>query len=89
MDRAVTILGDNLAKNSQGYLGPHGHVLTFPIDHGKLLNIVAFASASKWDSDKWVIHTNPHEVQNDFEGWGNPVSGIVKVILMYTKGLLT
>lgn len=30
-------------------MGPGGHVLTFPVNHGKTLNIVAF----KTDSGEW------------------------------------
>lgn len=38
MDEAVEILGDDAARNSQMYLGYHGHLLTFPIAHGKTMN---------------------------------------------------
>lgn len=38
MDRAVELLGDELARNSQMYNGYHGHVLTFPIEKGKTMN---------------------------------------------------
>lgn len=36
MDKAREAIGDDLAMNSQMYLGKDGHVLTYPIDHGKL-----------------------------------------------------
>jgi salicylate hydroxylase len=35
MDEAAELLGDELARNSQLYLGYHGHVLTFPIEKGR------------------------------------------------------
>lgn len=38
MDKAAALLGDELARNSQMYLGYHGHVLTFPIKHGDIMN---------------------------------------------------
>jgi salicylate hydroxylase len=38
MDKAVELLGDDVARNSQMYLGYHGHLLTFPIEHGKTMN---------------------------------------------------
>ena len=31
-------------------MGPGGHVLTFPVNHGKILNIVAF----KTDPEEWT-----------------------------------
>jgi salicylate hydroxylase len=38
MDEARKLLGDEAAQNSQMYLGYHGHLLTFPIEHGKTMN---------------------------------------------------
>lgn len=38
MDEAVEALGEEMAKNSQMYLGRHGHILTFAIEHGKTMN---------------------------------------------------
>lgn len=38
MDKAVEILGDEEPKTAQLHLGYHGHVLTFPIANGKILN---------------------------------------------------
>lgn len=81
MDRAVAILGENLARNSQGYLGPHGHILTFPIGHGSHMNVVAFASSKdgRWENDKWVVPGSRESVQSDFKDWGTPVQNIMKV----------
>jgi len=38
MEQAAELLGDELAKNSQMYLGNGGHVLTFAIEKGKTMN---------------------------------------------------
>lgn len=38
MDQAVSVLGEDVAMNSQMYLGRHGHILTFAIDKGKIMN---------------------------------------------------
>lgn len=42
MDLAVKAVGEEKAKNSSIFMGSGGHVLTMPIEKGKLLNIVAF-----------------------------------------------
>ena len=54
MSEAASLLGDELARNSQMYVGYHGHVLTFPIDKGKFMNVVAFRTKSdgKWEEEK-------------------------------------
>jgi salicylate hydroxylase len=38
MDKAVELVGEEEAQNAQMYFGYHGHVLTFPIAHGKIMN---------------------------------------------------
>lgn len=57
MEKAVNALGDGLARNSQMYLGYHGHVLTFPIEKGETMNVVAFKTKEdgKWEDEKWVL----------------------------------
>lgn len=39
MDRAVEKLGDEYAENSMMLCGPGRAFLSYPIEHGKLLNI--------------------------------------------------
>lgn len=38
MDEAIRLVGEEEAMNSQMYFGYHGHVLTFPIAKGKIMN---------------------------------------------------
>jgi salicylate hydroxylase len=38
MDDAVDLLGEEVARNSQMFLGYHGHLLTFPIEKGRTMN---------------------------------------------------
>lgn len=38
MEKAVKLLGQEIAGNSQMYMGYHGHLLTFPIEKGKTMN---------------------------------------------------
>lgn len=38
MDEAVDALGEEMAMNAQMYLGRHGHILTFAVEKGKVMN---------------------------------------------------
>lgn len=38
MNKAVEIMGSEEAKTPQMYVGYHGHVLTFPIANGTIMN---------------------------------------------------
>ncbi|KAK2626647.1 hypothetical protein QTJ16_003822 [Diplocarpon rosae] len=82
MEKAVAALGDDLARNSQMYLGRHGHVLTFPIEGGKTMNVVAFRTKmdGKWEHEKWVLPMKKEDMSNDFEGWGQNVQQILSLM---------
>lgn len=71
MSSAASLLGDRLARNAQMYLGLGGHILTFPIEHGETMNVVAFATKAdgKWEDDEWVKPLDREAMYRDFEGW--------------------
>jgi len=62
-------------------MGFDGHVLTFPVDHGRILNVVAF----KTTSEEWPDHqrlTRPakqKDLLRDFEGYGPNVIKLLKL----------
>ncbi|KAK0118867.1 hypothetical protein ONS95_007741 [Cadophora gregata] len=82
MEKAADALGDDLARNSQMYMGRHGHVLTFPIENGKTMNVVAFQSKpdGKWEDERWVLPMKKEDMFNDFQGWGTSVQQILSLM---------
>lgn len=81
MEKARAVLGNNLSENSQMYLGPGGHVLTYPIEGGSVLNVVAFRDKCDgvWNHDRWVLEGQGEQMRADFAGWGKPVHDILTV----------
>jgi salicylate hydroxylase len=93
MEKAIEMLGEEVAANSSIFMGYHGHILTFPVQKGKTMNgeccvycvcrpalirtVVAFNSSKTWDNEKWVVTTTKEEMEADFEGWGPQVQKIV------------
>lgn len=71
MDDAAELVGDELARNAQMYLGHGGHILTFPIEQGKTMNVVAFGTKQdgKWADAEWVKPLDRDAMFKDFEGW--------------------
>lgn len=84
MAKAKEAVGDYLAGSSQMYLGPGGNVLTYPIDHGRTMNIVAFRDKPDgvWEHDHWVLKNQGKEMKRDFDGWGKPVQSVLQVSIM-------
>jgi salicylate hydroxylase len=81
MDKAKAALGDDLAGNTQMYLGPGGHILTYPIDHGKILNVAAFRTKEdgKWEHNRWILQKTREDMKESYDGWGEPVQKITEV----------
>ncbi len=82
MEKAVELLGDELARNSQMYFGYHGHVLTFPIEHGRTMNVVAFktSKSGKWEDERWVLPMKRENMENDYADWGENVKSILSLM---------
>ncbi|ORY58084.1 salicylate hydroxylase-like protein [Pseudomassariella vexata] len=70
MEKAIEVLGEDEARNSQLYMGYHGHILTYPIQLGSTLNIVAFCSRDSWTNPKWVLPASQEQVLADYSTWG-------------------
>lgn len=81
MDKAASAIGDERARNSQMYLGQHGHILTFPIEGGKTMNVVAFHTKEdgKWDDERWVLPMTKGKIFQDFQGWGETCQLVLEV----------
>ena len=84
MDDAAALMGDELARNSQMYCGQGGHILTFPIEKGKTMNVVAFSTKEdgKWEDPEWVKPMNKEAMFKDFAGW---TEAVVKILSMMQK----
>lgn len=81
MDNAIKALGKDLATNRTMHMGQDGHVLTFPVAHGKILNVVAF----KYDPDEWtdarlVVPTTRESAKQDFKDWGGKVRALLDLL---------
>jgi hypothetical protein len=80
MAKAVEVAGKEI-KNRVIYSGREGHILTFPIKNGELLNLVVFrdAEGKPWTQRQWVV---PSRMLEDFRGWAEKCIGLLKVIFL-------
>lgn len=81
VEKATAALGPLLGQNSFMHLGPNGHVLTFPVNHGATLNVVAFYSdPNEWtDSDRLIREGTREQALADFADWGEPVRKLLSM----------
>jgi salicylate hydroxylase len=80
MKEAEVVLGKWNANNRQMYLGHGGHLLTFPVANGALMNLVAFHDSQKetWEGD-WAQPLQKNNARRDFVGWGQKITKIIEV----------
>ena len=62
-------------------MGPDGHVLTFQVNHGDKLNIVAFRTDSnEWgDTTKTTKTAHRHDALDDFKGYNSLVRKLLEL----------
>lgn len=81
MERAIEAIGEDMATSRIMYSGEGGHILTFPVAHGKTMNVVAFHhDPQEWGSEQLVIPTTKEEAQRDFASWGHNVRVIINLL---------
>ena len=67
---AREILGDDIALNGQLYVGYGGFIITYPVEHGKLINMVSVVRNDQpWNHEQWIVPSTKEDMVKDFEGW--------------------
>jgi salicylate hydroxylase len=59
------------------WLGPHGHVLHYPVRRGELMNFISFVERDDWQVESWVTQGTTGELANDYRGWHDDVHAII------------
>ena len=62
------------------WIGPHGHVVTYPLRRGELLNFVTAIERDDWLIESWSEAGTVEECRRDFARWHPDVLAIVDAI---------
>ena len=82
MERLPPHLAQMLGTN---WLGPHGHVLHYPVRRGELMNFISFVERDDWQIESWVTQGTTGELANDYRGWHADVHAIIENIAVPYK----
>ena len=77
MDRLPSRLAQMRGTN---WLGPHGHVLHYPVRRGEIMNFITFVERDDWRVESWMTQGTADELANDFRGWHEDVHEIIRRI---------
>ncbi len=56
------------------WMGPHGHVVHYPVRRGELLNIVAHFDSDAWTEELWTRECDVSEVMTTYAGWNSQLT---------------
>ena len=77
MDKLPAHVAPMLGTN---WLGPHGHVLHYPVRRGEIMNFISFVERDDWQVESWVTQGTNNELAQDFRGWHDDVHAIIRNI---------
>ena len=61
------------ANGTTRWLGPHGHVVSYPVRRGELLNFVAHYDSDAWTGESWTQQAERAELIKSYAGWNEAV----------------
>ncbi|KAM0263211.1 hypothetical protein ACHAQJ_001366 [Trichoderma viride] len=81
MEKAIAAIGKEKAQNRFMFLGKGGHVLTFPVANGKVMNVVAFSTTKSgiWEGE-WIKRMERDDMAADFHGFGEECQSIFSLM---------
>jgi salicylate hydroxylase len=59
------------------WVGPGGHVITYPVRRGELLNFVGIIERESWPVESWTERGTRQECIDCFAGWNDEVHAII------------
>lgn len=77
MDRLPPHLAQLITTN---WLGPHGHVLHYPVRRGELMNFISIVERDDWQVESWIVEGNREELAADFRAWHADVHTFIDAI---------
>jgi len=66
------------ASRATVWVGPHGHVVHYPIREGQLMNVVATVERDDWRIESWSAQGTKEEFQQDFTGWHADIQTLIE-----------
>ncbi|CUA72773.1 hypothetical protein RSOLAG22IIIB_05032 [Rhizoctonia solani] len=89
-------LGEHYSKTPQMFIGKDRHILIFPINNFRTINVVAFATdRSQWperaklkEREPWTQKSTTEEMISQFPGWADDIVNILKCIEAPSKWAL-
>jgi salicylate hydroxylase len=60
------------------WMGPHGHIVHYPVKRGELLNVVAHYDSDAWTEESWIRKCEQSEVAATYNNWDESLQQLIK-----------
>ncbi len=60
-----------VSPDSSFWMGPHGHVVTYYVQGGRAVNIVAVSETAEWVEESWNAPSSREELLAGYRGWND------------------
>jgi salicylate hydroxylase len=60
------------------WVGPGGHVITYPVRRGEVLNFVGIFEGENWSVESWTERGTREACRNSFTGWNEEIHAIIE-----------
>jgi salicylate hydroxylase len=60
---------DFVSPDTSFWMGPHGHVVTYYVQGGRAVNVVAILETASWVEESWNVLSSREELLAGFPGW--------------------
>lgn len=96
IDAGIKAMGPGVLQRPHAFVGPHRHLIVFPINGKKTVNVVVFSTdrspggelRGPQPKQPWVVPATQDEMLSHFEGWGPQVMGLLDNITNPNKWFL-
>jgi salicylate hydroxylase len=65
-------------KDMTLWMGPHGHIVHYPVRRGELLNVVAHYDSDAWTEESWTRKCEQSEVAATYSRWHESLQHLIK-----------
>jgi len=71
---------DTLSPDAHVFMGPGRHLVAYPLESGRIWNIVAVAEQAEWTAEGWSQWDDPDRMRAAFAGWCPAVEGLISSV---------
>ena len=75
-------------KDTVLWMGPHGHIVHYPVKRGELLNVVAHFDSDAWTEESWTRKCDQAEVVATYKNWHESLQQLINAHKTWYKWAL-